>query len=152
MQFWILKSIRVRKVKWPLSFSKSLWVTSSKWLHWKAASLQEETSFVTDSKSKEIKHKVVLTAKIEETWKTDKYSCKICDSIKRWSSWNKKFLQISDSILFCIALITPLNTDYSSVQPEILHFWLFANFLVELLSCSGGRLSIPLLEKHSGKF
>lgn len=43
--------------------------------------------------------------------------------------------QIPDSLLFCIALISLMNTKYSSVQPEILHFWIFANSLVELLSC-----------------
>lgn len=30
-----------------------------------------------------MKCKVVLTAKIEETWKNDRYSCKICDGNKR---------------------------------------------------------------------
>lgn len=65
------------------------------------------------------------------------YSCKVCDRIKRRSSWNTEFVntQISDSILFCIALISSMNSKYSSVQPEILHFRIFAKFLVEPLSC-----------------
>lgn len=64
----------------------------------------------------------------------------------------KTIIQISERVLFCIALISSLNTEYASVQPEIQHFWLFTNFWAELLPCSGGRLPTPLLEKPSAKF
>lgn len=83
---------------------------------------------------------IVLSAKIEETWKSGKCSWKICDGIKRWSSWNKRFIQISDTVLFCIAVMSLLSTKYSSAQLDILH--------ILLTSCLFFHLVLELDSQH----